>query len=160
MFNTKKRKPFIFFGIVLLAFLTFGFTSSCKSKKIPETEIVSFETITPIFGRSEANGPGAFDASQADNQILISYRFIPKDVANIDKELGIDLAPKIQECFKKFKKIETITFGIYIPRVAGQPEFKPYVSFDITRKIMDETELLDMLASNILRVSENVKYFD
>jgi len=160
MFNTKKRKLFIFFGIILSAFLTFGLTLSCKSKKVPETEIVSFETITPIFGRSEADGPGAFDASQTDNQILISYRFIPKDVDNISKELGIDLAPKIQELFKKFKKIEMITFAIYVPSVAGLPEFKPYVSFDITRKIMNETALLDMLASDILRVAENVKYFD
>jgi hypothetical protein len=53
-----------------------------------------------------------------------------------------------------------ITFGIYIPRVAGQPEFKPYVSFDITRKVMNETVLLDTLESDILRVAENVKYFE
>lgn len=160
MLNTKKREMLIFFGIIALVFLTFVFASSCKSEKKAETEIVSFETITPIFGKSEANGPGAFDASQADNQILISYRFIPKDAANIDKELGIDLAPKIQEFYKKHKKIDMITFGLYIPRVAGQPEFKPYVSFDITRKVMNETVLLDTLASDILRVAENVKYFE
>lgn len=160
MFKTRKREMSIFFCIITLVFLTFLLASSCKSEKKVETEIISFETITPIFGKSEANGPGAFDASQADNQILISYRFIPKDVANIDKELGLDLAPKIQEFFKKYKTIDTITFGLYIPRVAGQPEFKPYVSFDITRKVMNETVLLDMLASDILRVAENVKYFE
>jgi len=159
MLNTKKREMLVFFGIILV-FLTFVFVSSCKSEKKAKIEIVSFETITPIFGMSKADGPGAFDASQADHQILISYRFILKDAANIDKELGVDLAPKIQELFKKYKTIDTITFGIYIPRVAGQPEFKPYVSFDITRKVMDETILLDTLASDILGVAENVKYFE
>jgi hypothetical protein len=103
MFNTKKREMLIFFGFIGLVFLAFVFASSCKSEKKAESEIISFETITPIFGASEDNGLGAFDASQTDNQILISYRFIPKDPANIDKELGLDLAPKIQEFFKKYK---------------------------------------------------------
>jgi hypothetical protein len=160
MFNTKKREMVVYFGILATVFLSFLLASSSKSEKIAETEIVSFETITPIFGRSEAGGPGAFDASQVDNQILVSYRFIPKDAANIDKELGLELAPKIQQFFKKFKTINTITFGLYIPRVAGQPEFKPYVSFDITRKVMNETVLLDLLATDILKVAENVKYFE
>jgi hypothetical protein len=83
-----------------------------------------------------------------------------EDSARSWSRIGLDLAPKIQEFFKKFKKIDTITFGLYIPRVAGQPEFKPYVSFDITRKVMNETVLLDTLASDILRVAENVKYFE
>jgi hypothetical protein len=160
MSKIKKREMVVYFGILAIVFLSFLLVSSSKREKIPETEIVSFETITPIFGRSEANGPGAFDSSQVDNQILVSYRFIPKDVANIDKELGLELAPKIQQFFRRFKTIDRITFGIYIPRVAGQPEFKPYVSFDVTRKLMNETVLLDLLASEILRVAENVKYFE
>ena len=160
MFNTKKREMVVYFGFLAVIFLSFLLASSSKSEKIAETEIVSFETITPIFGRSEAAGPGTFDASQTDNQILVSYRFIPKDAANIDKELGLELAPKIQQFFKKFKTMDRITFGIYIPRVAGQPEFKPYVAFDVTRKLMNETLLLDLMATNILEVAENVRYFE
>jgi hypothetical protein len=91
--------------VVLLA----GLSTVCKSKKAETAEKTepagqsemaetpdTMATLRTILGEAKEDFPGVQDIEQTESELVVYYRFIPKNPDALQEELGEDLAPKIK----------------------------------------------------------------
>jgi hypothetical protein len=133
-----------------------GKTESPPSRKGAAANL-TLTMITPIFGQAEDNNPGAQAVFETPSGVTIVYYFRPSELTRFDQEIGPDLAPRIQKLYKEFSEIDRVVFDVYLPEPEAK-SWRPYVSFEITRKIVDETNWTDLLSEDFLKVVENLKY--
>lgn len=157
--NSRSKQLIGFFSIVILIFLVLVFSEACKSEEIPELEIIPLSTFYSIFGEAKDTNSGVYDVEQTDKENLISYHFYLEELSEFDREIGIELAPKIKEFYKKVKEADRVAFRIYVPRMAEFP-WKPYVFFVVTRKLIEETDWTELLDAGLLEVVMDVKYYE
>jgi hypothetical protein len=159
-----KNKKIV--GLILsliVGFLLMTFLSACKSEEKMEEEsemtIFSKEMLIPVFGQGEGSDSGLLEVSQSPEELEISYYFFTEDMSDFDDEIEADLAPKIQELYARFPEIDRTAFTIFIPDM-GETPYKPYVSFAVTRELVDKTDWMNLLDLEFFNVVLDVKYFE
>ena len=68
-----------------------------------EDESMTLQTLRPIFGEAKDDQSGIYDAIFSDNELFISYRFYTTEASEIDDDIGLELAPRIEKFYNTFK---------------------------------------------------------
>lgn len=162
--------------LCLLGFLVVAFLGACKSEqkteagtakvraeKLPESEkfedeMMTLETLRPIFGEARDDNSGIYDAVSNDNELSLSYRFYTREVSDIDDDIGLELAPKIEQLYTKFRTPDRVVFGIYVSHPETPGQWKPYCSFVVTREIIKKSEWTTLLAKDFFKFVLDLKY--
>jgi hypothetical protein len=150
-------------GVAIIAGLALWGTAACKAEKpaAPKTEdMLSLAVLTPVFGPAKDASSGLADFTQSDEEIILSYHLYLTDQTNADKEIARDLAPKIRRLYGHFGSVDRVSFEVSLPDSASPDDWKPYVSFALTRKIVKETGWSDLLDTDLLSVAIDVKRTD
>jgi hypothetical protein len=157
-----KRISRIIFPLVI-SFLLLTFLGACKSEEKMEEEnegvIISKDMLIPVFGQGEGTVSGLLGFEQTGNELKISYYYFIEDMTYFDEEIERDLAPKIQKMYQDIPEIDRVAFTIYVPTLSEEP-YKPYVSFAVTRKLVEKTDWDNLLELEFFNVVEDVKYYD
>jgi hypothetical protein len=164
----KSRNNLKILGFLALIIWATFFMAACKGKEKAETpatentalqaEDISLDTISAVLGKPEAEKSGIFDLGKSENELQIVYHFYTPEAKDIDDDIGLDLAPKIQELYKKFKTIDRVAFAVYVFHAGLSAEWKPYCTFVMTRKVINETNWTDLLATEFFKVVLELKY--
>lgn len=150
-------------GLLILAGLALLASAACRSEKsaLPKTEgMLSLAVLTPVFGEAKDAASGLADFTQSDAEIILSYHLYFTDRSNADAEIARDLAPKIRRLYGHFASVDRANFEVSLPDLASPDEWKPYVSFVMTRKIVKETGWSDLLDTDLLGAALDVKRSD
>jgi hypothetical protein len=150
-------------GLAVLAALVLWGSAACRSEKQapPKTEdMLSEAALAPIFGQAKDMNPGLADFTQSDKEIILSYHLYLTDRTNADKEIGRDLAPKIRKLYGHFANVDRVSFEVSLPDLSSPDDWKPYVAFVLTRKLVKETGWSDLLDMDLLSIALDVKRTD
>ena len=163
MKHLKINTLFCISCCLLLAFLMITFLPGCK-QAVKEKEknylrIIPLSEIYSIFGEAKGTKSGVLDILQSVGEVIISYGFYPKDISEIDKEIGIELTPKIKDFYKKEKNVDKGIFIVFVPSPVRPSGWKPFVSFLITRDLVKKASWTNMLDTELLDLALEVKYF-
>lgn len=161
---TRTRKTWSLACLFAAGLLIASFGTACKAEKEEIAEpkeklAMSVDMLTPILGKGEGSSSGVLDVDYGENGLAVSYYLFIEDTSTFAAKLGADLAPKLKELYAKYENIDRVEFTINIPAEAD-PAWKPYASFVVTRKIMNETDWTKLLDEDFLQVVEDLKYFD
>jgi len=160
---TKNKKIVGFIFPLAMGFLLMAFLGACKSEERTEEKsemrVISKEMLTPIFGEGEGSVSGLIDFDQDDAELDISYYLFTEDMSSFDEEIEAALAPKIQELYTKIPEVDRTVFTVYVPAMDETP-YKPFVSFIVTRKLVEETEWDNLLELDFFQVVMDVKYYE
>jgi hypothetical protein len=147
-------------GLAVLAALALGGSVACRSDKPapPKTEdMLSEAALTPVFGEAKDMNPGLADFTQSDKEIILSYHLYLTDRTNADKEIARDLAPKIRKLYGHFPSVDRVSFEVSLPDQSSPDDWKPYVAFALTRKLVKESGWSDLLDTDLLSIALDVK---
>ena len=147
-------------GLVALAGFILAGAAACRAEKpaAPKTkEMLSLAALTPVFGSAEDTKAGLADFTQSDTEIVVSYHVYLTDLTNADTEIARDLAPKIRKLYGRFGAVDRVRFEVSLPDQSAPDDWKPYVSFVLTRKIIKETGWTDLLDTDLLSAAIDVK---
>lgn len=150
-------------GLAVLAGLALLGSAACRSEKsaLPKTEeMLSLAALTPVFGEARDAASGLADFTQSDTEIILSYHLYLNDRSNADAEIARDLAPKIRRLYGHFASVDRANFEVSLPDLTSPDDWKPYVSFVLTRKIVKETGWSDLLDTDLLGAALDVKRSD
>jgi hypothetical protein len=131
-----------------------------SGKSAVQAETINLATVSEILGKAAAENSGVFDLTKGDTEYWVDYHFYTPEAKDIDDDIGVDLAPKLQALYKKFKTIDRIHFVIVVFHAGSSVEWKPYCSFVLTRKLIDETDWANLLAANFFRIVQDLVYAD
>jgi hypothetical protein len=151
-------------GLALLAVAIVGFLGACKGKEteeaqaVQQAEAINLETLKPIFGEAKDDVSGVADVTSDAAALIVAYRYYDADLQNLENDLVTELAPKIQELYKTFRSLDRVVFEITVNSEAPG-EWKPYVSFALIRKIVDEIQWSGILAEDFLRAVLDYKRY-
>jgi hypothetical protein len=151
-------------GLTLLAVAVAGFFGACKGKEAKEikavqsAEAISLDKLKPVLGEAKDDVSGVVDVTSDAAQLIIAYRYYDADLQNIDNDLVTELAPKIQKLYRDFRGLDRVVFEITANTVTPG-EWKPYISFALTRKIVDEIQWSGVLAEDFLRMVLDYKRY-
>jgi uncharacterized protein YpmB len=175
MRSQRTRNLFHLFVLLAIVLLVATFSTVCKSKKAEMTEKTepaeqtemaetpdTMASLRTILGEAKEDYPGIEDIEQSGTEIIVYYRFIPKDANTLQEELGEDLAPKIKQIYETDKAADVIHFDVSIPFVeeTGGTSYKRQLSFVMTRKIFIETDWIGLLSRDFLKVVQDLKAAD
>ncbi|HUU36658.1 MAG TPA: hypothetical protein VMW46_00460 [Candidatus Desulfaltia sp.] len=175
MRSQRTRNLFHLFVLLAMVLLVGTFSTVCKSKNAEMTEKTepaeqtemaetpdTMATLRTILGEAKEDYPGVEDIEQSGTEIIVYYRFIPKDANTLQEELGEDLAPKIKQIYETDKAADVIHFDVSIPFVeeTGGTSYKRQLSFVMTRKIFIETDWIGLLSRDFLKVVQDLKAAD
>jgi hypothetical protein len=168
MHQFESRNNLRILGFLALIIWATFFMSACKGKEKAEApatektalqaEDISLDTISAVLGKPEGDKSGIFDLDKSENELQVNYHFYTPEAKDIDDDIGLDLAPKIQELYKKFKTIDRVAFVIHVFHAGLSAEWEPYCSFAMTRKVINETNWTDLLATEFFKVVLELKY--
>jgi hypothetical protein len=162
--NQKLRfKIMAFLGTIALAFLALAFTSACKSNPKEETaapaaEVVDLNTVSAILGKAEGEKSGLFDLGKAGDELQVVYHFYTAELTDINDDIGAEMAPKIRELYRTLKTVDRVVFSVEVAHPTALDQWKPYCKFATTRKLMEETDWTNLLATDFFRVVLELKY--
>jgi len=161
---TLRNKKSMTSGILCaLIILVLWSLNACKSKEEAEnvvSEPLTLSSITPIFGEAKEDVSGAFDFSQGDQEMIVSYRFFTQDFNDLDSQIGTELTPKIQAFYKAFKQADRVILNVSVPRSDLPGEWKPFASFAVSRKLVQETDWSQLLAKDLFTIALELKHID
>lgn len=161
MSRTKRNLSFIAALVMVVFFI--AFLGACKSEQKmeekEETIAITKEMLKPIFGEGEGSISGMIDVEQTLDELQISYYLAVEDLSTFDEEIEKDLAPKLPALYEKFPEIDRTAFTVNVPQM-GEPPYRPYVSFAVTRKLVEETEWSNLLELEFFEVVLDVEYYD
>jgi hypothetical protein len=160
MRSQKSKNLIVIFGFLILGVLLAAFPTACKKveKKTTEHLAISREMLIPIFGDPKDAHSGVVDVSQSDKELTLAYHFETQEISDFDDDIGRDLAPKIREFYKKFPEIDRVVFGVSLPSTTDETGWRPYVTFVVTQKLVNETDWTQLLDDDFLKVALEVKY--
>ncbi len=162
---SKHPRPSILLAVGL-AVAVLGFAGACN--KGAKTESVSASTPAPtldiaaveaVLGQARDDASGVIDFTQGDNEAMVSYRYYDEDLQNVDNDLVNELTPKIEQLYAKYPHLDRVLFQVSINSTTPG-EFRPYLNFVMTKKILKETEWSGILAEDFLKNVIEVKRFD
>lgn len=147
-------------GLALAAGLVIWSATACRSERTAAAKVreePSFESLKPVFGQSQDINSGLADFSLSDRGIILSYHFYLTDQANADRDIARELAPKVRKLYGRFPGVDQVSFEVSLPDLASPDEWKPYVAFSLTRKIVKETGWSDLLDTDLLGSAIDVR---
>lgn len=152
----------------MLALTVTVFLSACKGKEQAETgafdraaaraEQIDVQTVSTVLGKAEAEKSGIFDLTYGDNELWVVYHFYTPEIEDIDDDIGMEMAPKIQALYGKFKSIDRVIFVIQVSHPQSPAEWAPYCSFVMTRKVVNETKWANLLAAELFKICQDIQY--
>jgi hypothetical protein len=150
----QRKKLLKAFGFITLALLAAIALSACKEKaEAPaRSEVVSLATVSAVMGRASGANSGVSELTETNEGFTINYHLYLPEQKDFDALIGTDLAPKIQELYKTFKTIDKVTFTVETGVTANPPSLQPYCSFEMTRKIYNQTNWTNLLARDLFKV--------
>jgi hypothetical protein len=172
MKSHHPRNLLRYFVLLAVVVLLAAFSTVCKSKKAEMAEKAepagqsemaetpdTMATLRAILGEAKEDFPGVQDIEQTESELIVYYRFIPKDPDAMQEELGEDLAPKIKKIYETDKEADVIHFDVSIPFVeeTGGTSYKRQLSFVMTRKIFIETDWTGLLSRDFLKVVQDLR---
>ena len=161
MKRNKSVKDLIF--SLVLGILLISFFSVCKSEEKLEEEkepvLISEDVLVPVLGEGEGSVSGIIDFEPTADELKISYYFFIEDMSRFDEEIERDLAPKIQELYRTIPELDRVAFTIYVPTEDETP-YKPYVSFVLTRDLVEKTDWSNLLELEFFDTVMDVKYYE
>ncbi len=156
-------------GCLALVLAVLTLFPACKGKSAADSE--KLEKITPpveitlgtlrsVLGVAQDDSSGVVDFSAGldKGEYVFNYRYYDSDLQNIDQDMVTEISPKIQALFKKFPMINRAVFQILV-NTENPGEWKPYVSFAITRAIVDKTQWSGLLTEDFLQNVLELKRF-
>jgi hypothetical protein len=155
-----------FMGIAFLTVLLVGFLPACKGRKteelkpVAEQEVYSLDTLRPVLGQARDTASGILDVTGDARELIISYRYYDEDLKNYDDDMVLDLAPKIEAMYKKFKGIDRVIFQVTTNNPLSPGEWKPYVNFSLNRKIVEKVAWSGILTEDFFKNVIELKRFD
>jgi hypothetical protein len=114
-------------------------------------ELVDTASVAEVLGKADAENSGVFDVVRGDTEYWIVYHFYTPEAKDIDDDIGIDIAPKIQALYQKFKSLDRVHFVVDVFHAGLSVDWAPYCSFVTTRKIIDETDWTNFLAADFFK---------
>lgn len=161
---TRTRITWSLACLFAAGLLIVSFGTACKAEKEELAEpneklAMSTDMLTPFLGTGEGSTSGVLDSTYDETGLKVSYYLFVEDTSTFASAIGADLAPKLKELYAKYDNIDRAEFTINVPADA-EPAWRPYASFVVTRKIMNETDWTNLLDEDFLKVVEDLKYFD
>ncbi|MFZ2052728.1 MAG: hypothetical protein WAU81_00900 [Candidatus Aminicenantales bacterium] len=172
MKSHRARHLMNLFVVLAVVLLLAGFSTVCKSKKAEtaekaetgaKTEMAetpdTMSGLRTILGEAKEDYPGVQDIEQSGTELIVYYRFVPKNADALQEELGEDLAPKIKQIYETDEAVDIIHFVVSIPFVeeTGGTSYKRQLSFVMTRKIFIETDWIGILSRDFLKIVQDLK---
>jgi hypothetical protein len=165
----RTNVPALLFPIVLGAAIVLS-GAACKTNEPAGTpapgkpgvqaEAINLTTVSEVLGKATAENSGVFDLTKGDTEYWLDYHFYTPEAKDIDDDIGMDLAPKIQALYKKYKTLDRIQFIIIVFHTGSSVEWTPYCSFVMTRKVINETDWAKLLAPNFFQAVLELKYVE
>jgi hypothetical protein len=158
-------RPVKLIGIAVLVLVIFGGLAACKGKTsealkpVEEQAVYTLDVLKPILGEAREDNSGIIDVTGDANELIIAYRYYDVDKLNYDDDMAKEIGPKIEALYAKFKKLDRVVFQVTAndPVVLGQ--WKPYVNFAITRKLVDELDWSSILTVDFFKNVIELKRF-
>ena len=165
MIKPDAKNSLKFFGFLMLAFSLMIFMPACKGQQRTEApaaekapEEISVQSLATVLGKAEAEHSGIFDLTKGNDELWIIYHFYTPEMSDIDDDIGVEMAPKIQELYKKFKDIDRTVFVVQVSHPDSPLEWQPYCSFVMTRKVVRETDWGNLLAAELFKICQDIQY--
>lgn len=113
-----------------------------------------------VFGVAKGNrDSGLVQVTIAENEAVLHYRFFPAGLAEFEKELGVDLAPKLRRFFREVKAVRYATVLVLAPYEAGGSiAWMPKLSFQIAGSSLAEAGA-DFQDSMLLSLAYGIERF-
>ena len=155
---TKQRLwlPLTLIVVVILALAVVPAAAQAKEKTINE---VTLSEVRTVLGTARDDHSGVADFSQGDNgEVIIAYQYYDVDVSNYETDFAMDITPKIQQMYKRFKNFNRVRFEIVTNNPSAPPLWMPFAAFAIDRKTIEELHYTWFVSRYILdQVLKNKK---
>ncbi|NLU09429.1 MAG: hypothetical protein GXW90_00515 [Tepidanaerobacter acetatoxydans] len=156
MYRSMRRKGIVIAAVVLLTVvLAIVGCSSKPDTSSPEALLESIFT-SPRDDKSSGMTNYQINGSEA----TIEYNYFPVGISPFDEELGVHLSSKIKDLFEQdyFDKITIIAKGPFDDGY-GNYNWVPLISFEFTREIYDKINWDNFVSQNLVKISQNVKFY-
>lgn len=153
----KIRKIAFFLLLIFLVFLFVGCGSDVDTSS-PEALLKS------VFSKPENDkdsGMTSFKISNSNSEAVINYNYFPVGISSFQEELGVELTPKLKTLFEAdntFNKVTIIAYGPFEDNY-GNITWKPMLSMEITREIINKINWDNFAKQNLIKVAQNVEIF-
>jgi hypothetical protein len=140
--------------MVALVILTAIFISACKGQTGAPAEAgsLTLEAVTKVMGKAAAQVSGVHELTKTTDGYEINYHLYVVTPQDFDGEIGADLAPKIEKLYRTFAALDIVTFSVEMPDPANSADWRPYCSFDMTRKVYEQLNWTNLLARDLFKV--------
>jgi hypothetical protein len=131
-------------------------TESAKPKVI---QAVSLDEVRSVLGTPRDDSSGVSDFSEGEGgEVIIAYRYYDVDLDNYETDFASEIAPRIQNLYKKFASLDRLRFEIITNNPSAPPLWKPFSSFTMDRKTIEKLHWTWFAARDILdQVLKNEK---
>jgi len=154
----NKRKLWLSGTLIAVAILSLSLTqvmAEARSQTLPNDEKVvnevTFREIRGVLGTASDDRSGISDFSQGSNGgVIIAYHYYDVDEANYESDFTMDITPKIQLMYKKFKNFDRVRFEVITNNPSAPPLWIPFSTFEIDRKSVEQLHYTWFVARYIL----------
>ena len=129
-----------------------------SEKPAVAAEAIDIAAVSEVLGKAQAENSGVFDLVKGDTEYWVVYHFYTPEAKDIDDDIGMDMAPKIQALFNKYKTLDRVHFVVHVFHAGSSTEWAPYCSFVLTRKVINETDWTKLLAVDFFKAVLELKY--
>ena len=126
----------------------------------PAVERLTVDALVPVLGKAEDANSGVLDVSGDTQNMIVTYRYYDLDLKNYDEDMVKELTPKIEALYKKFEILDRVEFHVITNNPLTIGEWKPFMNFALTRKIVREIEWSRILAQDFFKNIIELKRFN
>ncbi|GEM_PF-1477657 len=153
-------RPNIWLSRILIAVAVVGLTmvsAAAQTKPVQppvKENVVNEVTLSEVqstLGTARDDRSGVSDFSPGDDgRVIIAYHYYDVDESNYENDFTMDITPKIQQMYKKFKNFDKVRFEVVTNNPAAPPLWIPFAAFDIDRKTIEQLHYTYFVAKYIL----------
>jgi hypothetical protein len=150
-----QKGKFSWLGIIGCAFIVFllaALPAACRAKKAgpaPGAEPMTLDEVKAVFGVANDFASGAVDLTKGETEVIVAYRYYDVDLQNYEADFSMEVAPKVQAFFRKFKTVENLHFQVMANDAATPGLWKPFSEFTLDRKTVEKIQWTGLLAKYI-----------
>lgn len=153
-----KRKLWLSGTLIVIAILSLSVMQAiaqAQPQAPPANEkvinSVTLSEVRSVLGKAMDDNSGVADFSQGDNGgVIIAYHYYDVDLANYENDFAMDITPKIQMMYKKFKNFDRVRFEVVTNNPSAPPLWIPFASFEIDRKTIEQLHYTYFVARYVL----------
>lgn len=96
---------------------------------------------------------------EGEGHVLLGYRFFPVGISELDREIGVDLAPKLREAFEKHAELQKLTVNLYLPYqdVYGNESWELTMRFVFDRDLYQKINWANFQRQDLLKVVKDLE---